>query len=77
MHELSITRNIVAIVTEKAGPRQVLSITLEIGALTAIMPDAIRFCFPMCAKDTVAESATLEIVHTDGSELKIKEMEID
>ncbi len=77
MHELSITRNIVAIVAERAAGRRVLRITLEIGALTAIMPEAIRFCFPMCAKNTVADDAKLEIIDTQGDELKIKEMEID
>lgn len=76
MHELSITRNIVAIVSEHADERQVTRITLEIGKLSAIMPDAIRFCFPLCAKDTVAAAASLEIVITPGDELKIKEMEL-
>ena len=66
MHELGITRNIVAIVTENAGEQQVKSVTLDIGKLAAIMPDAIRFCFDVCSKDTLLEQATLEINEIPG-----------
>ncbi len=66
MHELGITRNIVAIVTEHAGENQVKSVTLDIGKLSAIMPEAIRFCFDVCSKDTLLEKATLEINEIPG-----------
>jgi hydrogenase nickel incorporation protein HypA/HybF len=62
MHELGITRNIVAIVSEHAGGRAVKSVTLEIGALSAILPEAIRFCFDVVAKDTSLDGAQLDIV---------------
>jgi Zn finger protein HypA/HybF involved in hydrogenase expression len=43
-----------------------------------VLPDAVRFCFEVCAKDTVVEGATLEIIEvTGGQELKIKEVEIE
>ncbi len=66
MHELGITRNIVAIVSEQAGNRQVNRILLEIGKLSAIMPDAIRFCFDVCSKNTPLEHATLQIDEVPG-----------
>lgn len=66
MHELGITRNIVAIVSEKAQSAKVIRVTLEIGKLSAIMPDAIRFCFDIVAKDTVLDGATLEIREIPG-----------
>lgn len=66
MHELSITRNVVAIVSERALGQRVIRVRLEIGQLSAIMPDAIRFCFDLCAKDTVAEGAALEIDEIPG-----------
>ncbi len=61
MHELSITANIVAIVAEKAGSQRVVRVKLEIGELSAIVPDSVRFCFDVCAKGTVLEDAVLEI----------------
>ncbi len=66
MHELGITRNIVAIVTEHAGDRRVKRVALEIGKLSAVMPDAVRFCFDVCSKDTPLEDAELEILETPG-----------
>ena len=66
MHELGITKNIVAIVSENAKGIPVRKVTLEIGKLSAVMPDAIRFCFDVCCKGTVLEGATLEIIEIPG-----------
>ena len=66
MHELGITQNIVAIVSEKAGEQKVTRVKLEIGMLSAIVPDAIRFCFDVCAQGTRLEGATLEIDEIAG-----------
>lgn len=67
MHELSITSNIVAIVNERAQGTQVTKVTLQVGQLTAVLPDAIRFCFDLVAQGTVLEGAQLEIIHVPGS----------
>lgn len=66
MHELGVTRNIVAIVSEQAGNKKVNRVLLEIGKLSAIMPDAIRFCFDVCSKNTPLENATLQISEVPG-----------
>ncbi|MEM7555259.1 MAG: hydrogenase maturation nickel metallochaperone HypA [Cyanobacteria bacterium P01_A01_bin.84] len=66
MHELGITQNIVAIVTERAEGKKVQRVLLEIGKLSAIMPEAIRFCFDIISENTVLEGANLEIIETDG-----------
>ena len=67
MHELSITMNIVAIVTEAAHGRPVRRVTLEVGKLSGVMSDAIAFCFEVVARGTTAEGAELEIREIDGS----------
>ncbi len=66
MHELGVTRNVVAICAENSNGAIVKRVTLEIGKLSAIMPDAIRFCFDICAKGTVVEGAILEILEIAG-----------
>lgn len=66
MHELGITQNIVAIVSENARGRRVKRVVLEIGKLSAIMPDAVRFCFDVCSQGTVLEGALLEIKEISG-----------
>jgi hydrogenase nickel incorporation protein HypA/HybF len=66
MHELGISRNIVAIVAEAAKGRRVQCVTLEIGQLSGIVPDAIRFCFDVVAADTAASGAELQIQEIKG-----------
>ncbi|AFY99565.1 hydrogenase maturation nickel metallochaperone HypA [Calothrix sp. PCC 6303] len=66
MHELGITQNIIAIVSEHAGEKKVQRVLLEIGKLSVILPDAIRFCFDICSQGTVVEGAKLEIQEVTG-----------
>ncbi|QSJ17626.1 hydrogenase maturation nickel metallochaperone HypA [Nostoc sp. UHCC 0702] len=66
MHELGITQNIVAIVIEHAKAKKVLRVVLEIGKLSAIMPDAVQFCFDICTQGTVLEGSNLEIIEIPG-----------
>jgi len=66
VHELGITQEVVAIAAESARGRQVLRVVLEIGKLSGVLPDAVRFCFGPCAEGTAVEGAALEIVETPG-----------
>lgn len=66
MHELSICRSIVAIVAERALGQRVTRVRLEIGRLAAVLPDAIRFCFEVCAAGTPLAGAELEIDEIPG-----------
>jgi len=66
MHELSITRNIVAIVAEAARGRTVRRVTLQIGKLSGVMPGAVAFCFDIVAEGTALHGARLEIEEIDG-----------
>ena len=66
MHELSIADGIVEHCAEQAGGARVLRVRLEIGRLSCVTAEALRFCFDVCAKDTVVEGAALEIVSIPG-----------
>jgi len=66
VHEMGITRNIVSIVAEAAKSQKVRRVKLEIGKLSAVMPEALMFCFDVVSKGTVLEGATLEIVEVAG-----------
>lgn len=66
MHELGITQNIVAIVGEAAKGRRVRRVTLDVGQLSGIMPDAIAFCFDIVAKGTALDGASLDIHRIPG-----------
>jgi hydrogenase nickel incorporation protein HypA/HybF len=67
MHELSIAESIVDAVCEKAAGRTVHRVTVRIGALTAVVPDAMRFCFDLVCEGTVADGARLEIEQRAGA----------
>jgi len=61
MHEMAITQGIVAICGEHAAGRRVTSVTLEIGDLAGVVPEAVEFCFDACTRDTFMEGAALII----------------
>lgn len=66
MHELAITQDVIDIVLRHAGAAKVNRVVLEIGRLSAVLPDAVRFCFDVCAEGTAVEGAELDIVEMPG-----------
>lgn len=62
MHELGIADGIVEHCAAQAMGARVLRVRLEIGRLSCVMPEALQFCFDVCAKDTAVEGAILEII---------------
>lgn len=61
MHELALMASLVDAVRERVGETRVVSVRLEVGRLTAALPDALRFSFDVCAQGTSLEGATLQI----------------
>lgn len=61
MHEMAITQSVVDAVCEHAAGRRVHGVTLEVGALCALVPDSMQFCFGLATEGTVAEGAQLDI----------------
>ncbi len=66
MHELGIAMRVVELAAESSGGSRVRRIVLEVGKLSAVLPDALRFCFEAAAEGTAAEGARLEIVEVPG-----------
>ena len=70
MHEMSLCQSMVDIITEQAATGdfdRVTGVRLELGALSCVEPEALRFCFDAVTKGTPAEGATLDIVVVPGS----------
>lgn len=61
VHELALTESVVQAIAARVGAERVVRVRLEIGRLVAVLPDAMRFCFDVCAKDTPLDGAALEI----------------
>lgn len=66
MHELGLTQQIIEIACARAGGAPIQSITVEIGKLAAVLPDAVRFAYDLCKEGTAAAGATLTIIETPG-----------
>jgi hydrogenase nickel incorporation protein HypA/HybF len=69
MHEMSLAESVLNIIEDAARNGKfdrVMSVTLEIGALSAVEPDAMRFCFEAVTNGTFVQGAKLEIVELPG-----------
>ncbi|GLW35814.1 hydrogenase maturation nickel metallochaperone HypA [Actinoplanes regularis] len=61
MHELAIVQSILEAVCERADGRRVRRVTVRVGALTAVVPGAMLFCWELAAEGTDADGADLDI----------------
>ena len=66
MHELAITESVVATVLERMPDVAVRRVRLEIGRLSGVVPDAVRFCFDLVTAGTSLDGAVLEIDEPSG-----------
>ncbi|HUA28587.1 MAG TPA: hydrogenase maturation nickel metallochaperone HypA [Streptosporangiaceae bacterium] len=66
MHELAITEGVVDAVTERLPDVRITCVRLEIGALSGVVADSVRFCFDLVTEGTNLEGARLEITETAG-----------
>ena len=67
---MALTESVVEIAleeTRKAGAAKLRRIVLDIGALSAVEPEAMRFCFAAVAAGTPAEGAELSIERVAGA----------
>ncbi len=65
MHEMALSESIVSIIEDEARNRgfgRVLGVRLELGVLSCVEPEALRFCFAAVSRDTVADGARLDIL---------------
>jgi len=69
MHEMSLCESVLGILEDNArrqGFQRVKVVWLEIGALSGVEPDAMRFCFDAVVRNTLADQARLEIIEIPG-----------
>lgn len=66
MHELGITQSVVDAVLDAVEEPRITRLQLEIGTLSGVVPDSVRFCFDLVAEGTPLEGAYLDIVEPTG-----------
>ena len=66
MHELALTESVVDAVTQRLPGAKISCVRLDIGALSGVVADSVRFCFDLATEGTNLEGARLEITQTPG-----------
>ena len=69
MHEMSLCESVLQIIEQQAQTQQfrrVKTVWLEIGALSGVEPEAMRFSFEVVTQGSLADQARLEIVELPG-----------
>lgn len=69
MHELSLAESAIALIEDAARRERfhrVRVVRMEIGALSCVEPEALRFAFESASAGTCAEGARLDIVAVAG-----------
>lgn len=59
MHEMPVTQQIVNLAVQAAGGQRVTAIYLQVGQMSAIVPDSVEVFFDHLSRGTLAEGARL------------------
>ena len=66
MHELAITQQVVDAVVEHAAGLPVRAVHVDVGKLSGVVPESMRFCFDLVTSGTCLEGAELHINEPPG-----------
>ena len=70
MHEMSLAEGVLQLVEDTArreNAQRVKLVVLEIGRLSSVQPEALRFCFDAVTRSSIAQDAALEIIDVPGA----------
>ncbi|KAF0162779.1 MAG: hydrogenase nickel incorporation protein HypA/HybF [Rhodocyclaceae bacterium] len=70
MHEMSLAEGILQLVEDAARQQEfsrVTAVWLEIGQLSGVEVEAMKFCFDAVTRDSIADGARLEIISLPGT----------
>lgn len=80
MHEMAIAMALIDQVEQAAREQKarcIAGISVAVGRLSGVDPDALRAVFELAAEETLAAGARLEVELLEGRELYIKSMDVD
>ena len=67
MHELAIVSSVVDMVVERTAGRRVAIVRLQVGRLSGVVPEAMKFCWELSTAGTPLSDARLLIDETPGT----------
>lgn len=59
MHELTLADSLIMAIRDQLGEARVRSVTIEVGKLSGVVPEALTFAFEICTKDTLLTDTVL------------------
>jgi len=69
MHEMSLAEGVLQLIEDSAKTQsfsRVRTVWLEIGQLAGVEVEAMKFCFDVVVRDSIAQDAKLVIIETPG-----------
>lgn len=66
MHELGIAMEIAELAIERAAGASVRRVVVEVGQLTAVLPEALAFAWQAATEGSEMETCALEIIEMPG-----------
>lgn len=69
MHEMSLAEGVLQLIEDAAREQnfnRVKTVFLEIGRLSSVEPEAMRFCFDAVTRNSIAAGAALQIIDKMG-----------
>ncbi len=69
MHEMSLAEGMIQLIEEQSQQQDFFEVTLvhlEIGRLSNVEVESMRFCFDAVCQNTIAQGAQLKITEIDG-----------
>ncbi|MCC7310517.1 MAG: hydrogenase maturation nickel metallochaperone HypA [Sulfuritalea sp.] len=70
MHEMALAEGVLQLIEDAAREQdfvRVSAVWLEIGQLSGVEVEAMKFCFDAVTRDSIAAGATLEIIAVPGT----------
>lgn len=70
MHEMSLAEGVLQLIEDAAREQKfekVTAVWLEIGQLSGVEVEAMKFCFDAVIRDSIADGARLEIIALPGT----------
>ncbi len=70
MHEMSLAEGVLQLIEDAARKQEfskVNTVWLEIGSLSGVEVEAMKFCFDAVTRDSIAQGARLEVITLAGT----------
>lgn len=80
MHEAKLCLSLLDLAERHAtlsGASRIVALRLAVGEWSGVVPEALTAAFPLCAAGTRADGATLRIERVAGTDLVLRDLEVE